>query len=190
MVIIHIDTTEDTFDFNRCYNGLRGFFLYNPTRDAVELALREHPMDTVMLLGHGSRDGLFGYEPGTMAIDKDNVNLLFGRPVIGIWCFASEFADRYNLTGFFTSMFISNMSEAIMFRLDQNYNGTLNDDTIVEENRRFGDEINQMIRTNAPVCRWPLLLQEGCHRDIPFVRFNYECLYSNVDSDFVISDYV
>lgn len=185
MIIIHIDKEDDTKVFRHCYTGIKGYFLYNPTRDVIDFTLKEHPMDTVMLIGHGSRDGLFGYEPNTMAIDKDNANLLFDRIVIGVWCFAAEFADIHNLRGFFTSMFISNMQEALMFNMYKN----LHEEDLPEENERFAKEINEMIRTNAPVCRWVELLQEGCHRNIPFVRFNYEALYTNVDSDTIITDY-
>ena len=185
MIIIHIDKEDDTKAFRNCYTGIKGYFLYNPTRDIIDFTLKEHPIDTVMLIGHGSRDGLFGYDPNTMAIDKDNVNLLFGRIVIGIWCFAADFADVHNLNGFFTSMFISNTQEALMFNMYKN----LHEEDLPEENKRFSDEINKMIRTEAPLCRWVELLQEGCHRKIPFVRFNYEALYVNVSPDVVISDY-
>lgn len=189
MIIIHIDTQDDTFDFSHIYAGFRGIYLYNPTRNAIDLALSEHYMDTVLLIGHGSRDGLFGVEEGSMAIDKDNVALLRDRTVIGVWCYAAEFADIYNLTGFFTSMYISNMQEALMFRMDEDLDSDL---IIHNENVRFSSFLNNLINERVPLCEWPQRLWD-MHNDyerlFPFIRFNHEALFVNTDPDVVITDF-
>lgn len=189
MIIIHIDTQDDTFDFHHIYDGFRGIYLYNPTRASIDLALSEHYMDTVLLIGHGSRDGLFGVEEGSMAIDKDNVDLLRDRTVIGVWCYAAEFADIYNLTGFFTSMYISNMQEALMFNLYRGEDEDITDETIRNENIRFSIALHDLIRDNVPVSEWVGQLQDQCNKMVPFVVFNHEALYSNTDSDVVITDF-
>ena len=44
-------------------------------------------------------------------IDSEMVHLLRDKEIIGIWCNASNFAYKYDLKGFFTSMFISNEKE-------------------------------------------------------------------------------
>jgi hypothetical protein len=50
---------------------------------------------------------------GTYIIDSSYVEVLStGMEHIYIWCNADRFVDRYNLSGFYSGMFISEVSEA------------------------------------------------------------------------------
>jgi hypothetical protein len=84
-------------------------------RDIVPL-IHEH--DQVMLMGHGSPTGLFSMGnfnnvgnhyiiDGTMveALQTKDNNII-------IWCNADQFVNRFNIKGFYTGMFISEVVEA------------------------------------------------------------------------------
>lgn len=68
--------------------------------------------DVVMLLGHGTEKGLLRGDYDGYIVDKDIVDALQDKVVIGIWCYASTFAKKYNLKGLFSGMFISEQKEA------------------------------------------------------------------------------
>lgn len=173
MIVIHITgNTEDAAKLSYCYDGLANLIiLKDVAREKVEEVLKLYPHEKVMLLGHGSRDGLWAPNRNRFIIDKFNVDLLKERTVIGIWCYASEFADKYELRGFFTSMFISNMEEALM-------NGYIDqtEEQIFEELDIFSHEVNKLLSNDIKLEQWVELLQSMAHKDIPFVRFNYEAL--------------
>ena len=73
--------------------------------------------NSIMMLGHGNRYGLFSIsrKDGTYnrhLINSDHVQFLRGKPCIGIWCHADKFADDYKLHGLFSGMIISELKEA------------------------------------------------------------------------------
>jgi hypothetical protein len=104
-------------------------------------------------------------------ISSKDVDLLRKRNVIGLWCYAGNFADKYGLHGFFTSMFISNVNEAI----NLNFNATKED--ITSENIKFAVSINALLRRQVPYSAWVMNLQEiASFSDLPFVHYNYEAL--------------
>jgi hypothetical protein len=77
--------------------------------------IREH--DRVMMMGHGSPNGLFsiGKFSGAngLIIDHTTVSLLKEKDnSVFIWCWASEFVKNYKLSGFSSGMFISEVGEA------------------------------------------------------------------------------
>lgn len=71
--------------------------------------------DTLILVGHGSPNGLYYpmYETGEYIIHQNNVGLIHARRVICIWCYASSFCADNHLNCFCSSMFISNPYEAL-----------------------------------------------------------------------------
>ena len=112
------------------------------------------------------------WEREGFAVGSEHVEWLRNRPVIGIFCYASEFADRYKLHGFFTSMFISNMQEAIIEQRDQ---GATNEN-IAYQQELFCNRVRKLIINNTPLIQWPEILQSQADLSLPFVRFNYEAL--------------
>ena len=81
----------------------------------VQQLIREH--DRVMMMGHGSPNGLFsvGKFSGAngLIIDHTTVSLLKEKDnSVFIWCWASEFVKNYKLSGFSSGMFISEVGEA------------------------------------------------------------------------------
>jgi hypothetical protein len=84
------------------------------TRKEYVRQIKEH--DRIIMMGHGCPSGLF-YTP----IDSKMVYLLREKECVCIWCNADKFVQKYNLKGFYTGMFISEVSEANYFgiKIDQ-----------------------------------------------------------------------
>ena len=174
MLVIHIISTEDTNDFSGIYDGLDATILINPsTRIAREAIVDEQ--DTIVLIGHGTDHGLLNKNLNGYFIDSGWVNLLRNKTIIGIWCNASNFADRYDLTGFFTSMFISNAQELIDcgFQIFDNC-----DEVIRIQNQIFASRINQLLSANTPSKDWATILFDSLDNEERFVYYNYEAMYS------------
>jgi hypothetical protein len=174
MIVIHIDNNSpDAKILSRIYEGLDRITLsYNRSKSNIKRLLRITGDEPVMLLGHGSPQGLFNVSQNGYAVGSECVEWLRGRPVIGIFCYASEFADKYGLSGFFTSMFISNMQEAIIEQEDRD----ATDEIIATQQSIFCDRIRGLLIQNTPMSEWPGILQSKADLSLPFVRFNYEAL--------------
>ena len=174
MLVIHIISTEDTNDFSGIYTGLDATILINPsTRIAREAIVDEQ--DTIVLIGHGTDYGLLNKNLNGYFIDSGWVNLLRNKTIIGIWCNASNFADRYDLTGFFTSMFISNAQELI----DCGFQTFDNCDEVIRiQNQIFASRINQLLSANTPSRDWATILFDSLDNEERFVYYNYEAMYS------------
>lgn len=174
MIVIHIDNNSpDAKILSRIYEGLDGITLsYNRGKSNIKRLLRITGDEPVMLLGHGSPQGLLNISQNGYAVGSECVEWLRCRPVIGIFCYASDFADKYGLSGFFTSMFISNMQEAIIEHRDQD----ATEEIISYQGSLFCDRIRELLIRNTPLSEWPEILQSQADLSLPFVRFNYEAL--------------
>ena len=182
MIVVFVNSMEDTATFSRLYDGLEDVtLLYNPTREEVENVLRERPTERLMCLGHGSSRGLFSHDFKGYIIDRDTTPLLQTREMIGIWCYASDFARLNNLRGFFTYMFISNPQEANFHRC-----GEVPEEVVFEENRLFSQRVNNLIREDVPMEDWVERLYESANTELKFVDFNYSNLsYFDGENNYV-----
>lgn len=172
MIVIHMDSMKDTARLKRLYDGLDNVtLLYNKSREEIEEVLMANDDKLVMCLGHGSRWGLFSLDWHGNVIDHRNAHLLKDRFVIGIWCYAAEFADIVGLHGYFTSMFISNVGEALSHGFPNN-----TEEDIFNEIDFFCDQIRNFIENGTEMSCWVNILQEVCHREKDFVKFNYEAM--------------
>ena len=174
MIVIHIDNgTPDAAILSSIYEGLDNIILcYNRSKSNIKRILRITGNEPVMLLGHGTPQGLLNVSQNGFAVGSEHIEWLRNRPVIGIFCYASDFADRYGLHGFFTSMFISNMEEALMLQRDK---GSSEED-IMSQQRLFCERVHALLVNKTPLEQWPEALQSQADLNIPFVRFNYEAL--------------
>ena len=171
MIAVFVDSMADTATFAPLFKDIEGIYLYNPTREELEKVLAENPTETFMCLGHGSPRGLFSADMHGFLLDRDNVHLLKDRDVIGIWCYASDFARLNNLRGFFTYMFISNAQECSYHRCGNYYN-----EVVYEQNRIFAEKVRGLIAENKPMEEWVDYLYESCDSSLDFVDFNYSNL--------------
>ena len=135
--------------------------------EAIASAPRE---ETILLLGHGSPHGLLDMRYGTVVGDADAV-LLRDRPnLVGIWCYASDYARNHSLKGFFSGMFISEEPEAWVNGVEASA-GEI-DGKAWDFAGRFGD----MLRSGVPLEEIARELSDPRHRDSELTRFNYERL--------------
>ena len=176
MLVIHVISTEDTKMFKCLYTEIDAKVLVHPSKKDGKRAIIEEK-DCVMLIGHGTEYGLLNERLNGFLVGPDMVQFLRGKTVIGIWCYAGNFAQKYDLNGFFTSNFISNIDELIdcgFSRFNED------EDTISVENFLFSCRINEYLREKVPLCEWVDKLQDSVKDDKqPFVRYNYEALYFN-----------
>ncbi len=176
MLVIHIISRDDTRDFDVLYRHLDARVMINPSRGEARRAIMDES-DTVMLIGHGTEHGLFNHRLNGYVIDSGMVQLLRERTVIGIWCYAGNFADRYDLRGFFTSNFISNVDELLECGFEM-FDGA--DDVIRSENVRFAENVNRMLTNSTPMSEWVDTLWRCVENsDRQFVLYNHEALYYN-----------
>jgi len=85
------------------------------TKSELNKLIEKH--DRVMMMGHGSPWGLFSIgkfrNSGGFVIDQTTVPLLREKDnSVFIWCNADQFVQKYNLKGFYSGMFISEVGEA------------------------------------------------------------------------------
>jgi hypothetical protein len=83
------------------------------SKEEVDEQIQLH--DRIMMMGHGSPQGLFAvgqFGMQGMIIGHSTVPLLENKECIFIWCNADKFVERYNLKGLYSGMFISEVSEA------------------------------------------------------------------------------
>ena len=72
--------------------------------------------DRILFMGHGTPDGLIGFNK--MYITSDFVDMIKPKQnSVFIWCNADRFVSNHNLTGFNTGMIISETSEAYYCRV-------------------------------------------------------------------------
>lgn len=172
MIVVLIDTTSDAHLLHRAYEGIEDMtLLVNPTNEEVDKVLKERPNETLMGMGHGCSSGLFGYH-SSIVIGNRNIDLLKDRELICIWCNADGFGRMHNeLSGFFTSMFISNAGEAYCY----NFHGYTDED-IFSEVTLFCERVNKLIKDNTPLNEWVNKLYEQHNTTKGYVVFNYQGL--------------
>lgn len=137
--------------------------------DTVDNAIASET-DTLLLCGHGTSKGLLypDLSSGQYIIHENNYSLIHARRLICIWCYASSFGETYNLTGFYTSMFISNLHEA----LDNCcFNSSAED--ITSSFEVFCDRVNQLIINDIPMSEWVMRLGAVADVDNEIEQFNY-----------------
>lgn len=176
--IITVESKPDCQDFRGIYEGLDGDILLNPSKGQVRSMLRAHPERPLIINGHGTENGLLNKDWNCYTIDSRMVDILRKRScIIGVWCYAGNFADRYGLHGFFTSMFISTPEEAADCGYPQ-----ADPMDITRENQLFSKRINKLCKDLYMMDGKPLMgdwirqLQSKADISKGFVRYNYEAM--------------
>lgn len=143
--------------------------------DIIDDTISKEP-DTLICCGHGTSYGLLfpNMNIGEYLIHENNVNLINAKNVIFSWCYASSFVINHpNVTNCFaTSMFISNVNEAI-----DNGIYDYSQDQINANGLRFYKEINYLLKNDIPLNEWVMRL--GAHMDVENAIdvFNRQCLH-------------
>jgi hypothetical protein len=140
--------------------------------------------DRVMMMGHGSPGGLFnigqftdcGSKYGGYIIDQSIVPLLKQKDnSVFIWCNADKFVDTFQLEGFYSGMFISEVGEALYCGLP----GT-EQDQVDESNYGFVNIIGKYINEDKNVIHEKVTGEYGLiAEDNPVALYNNLRLYIN-----------
>ena len=119
------------------------------TKTELYKLIMEH--DRIMMMGHGSPGGLFSVgkfeNSGAYIIDQTTISYLKPKTdSVFIWCNADKFVDMYKLRGFYSGMFISEVSEAYYCGLP----GT-KQEVVDESNYGFCDIISKYINEDKDI---------------------------------------
>lgn len=138
---------------------------YNKIKQALAVE-----KDTLLLCGHGTPGGLMS-PSWDILVGENELRYIRAKRVIGIWCYAAQFAESIGLKGFFSSMFVSNESEA---KLVSCLNSSA--EVITREEILFCDRVNKLLLENIPLEKWRGLLLDQADMSIDVVKFNYNGL--------------
>lgn len=148
------------------------------TKRELNKLISQH--DRIMMMGHGSPFGLFSVgrfpESTGYIIDHNNVHLLKEKEnSVYIWCNADVFVKKYNLRGFYSGMFISEVQEATycgVYGTDQ--------ELIDESNYGFCNIISKYINEDKSVIHENVLKEYGLiAENNPVAYYNNLRLYKN-----------
>lgn len=172
MIVVH-PTDPSTKMLALIYEDVKDVTLFNSWKQrdeilkAIKAAPREEP---ILLLGHGCPNGLFDMRYGLVIRDAD-AEILKDRPnLVGIWCYASSYAYKHGLKGFFSGMFISEEPEARVNGV--NASAEEIDEKAWDFAGRFGD----MLREGKSLAVIAAEMMDPIHRDSDLTQFNYERL--------------
>ncbi|MBO5698889.1 MAG: hypothetical protein J6R79_02655 [Bacteroidaceae bacterium] len=135
------------------------------------------PSERIMLLGHGSQNGLFSRTDDKV---PEFDRIIVGHPhayhlrrhganIIGIWCHADKFARKEGLHGLFTGMIISDKWEA------EEYGIITLQHHIEEWNERMFAKLRNLLDENVPLHEIPERMRAlNDERRSSIESFNYE----------------
>jgi len=151
------------------------------TKQQVRELIKSH--DRVMMMGHGSPSGLFAVgqfkDVNTYSgyvIDQSMVELLEQKDdSVFIWCNADRFVDHYNLKGFYSGMFISEVGEATYCGLPG-----MDQEIVDESNYGFVNIISKYINEDKNLIYENVRKEYGIIADEnPVALYNNHRLYVN-----------
>jgi hypothetical protein len=151
------------------------------TKQEVRELIESH--DRVMMMGHGSPQGLFAVgqfrDVNTFSgyvIDQSTVELLEQKDnSVFIWCNADQFVNRFDLKGFYTKMFISEVGEATYCGLPG-----MDQETVDESNYGFVNIISKYINESKENIYENVRNEYGIiANDNPVALYNYNRLCVN-----------
>jgi len=130
----------------------------------LKLSIKSH--DRIIMLGHGSKYGLFG--KNNVMIDNRLVYLLKDKINICIWCDADGFVKKYKLKSpLYTGMIISDIDEAAYLSVDIN--------GIEESNNLLAKAIGTFIDTDTPI----LNIKEMYRGENEVFNYNTQRIYGD-----------
>lgn len=113
----------------------------NITREKLHKLIQSH--DQIMMMGHGSPGGLFNKArvgDGLYTIGMEEVPYLRGKKLVAVWCNADQFIEHHHLNALYTGMFVSEVSEALMFDI------IVDQKTVNESNDAFARLLGKQLR--------------------------------------------
>ena len=176
-LIIHPE--DSTTDFlSQIYASLTNKTVIRGDISKSEIPKLIESHDRVLMLGHGSPNGLLSIDmfpdAGSYIIDdsmvlslKNKTNCLF------IWCHANQFVQRHGLSGFYSGRFISEVGEGFCYGFDD-----VDWNMIDQSNDRFAAIVSKYLNEPMEILYQKLLIEYGfMARTNPIARFNLDRLY-------------
>jgi hypothetical protein len=176
-LIVHPEDPTTTF-LSPIYANLKNKTVVKGGVSKSELRELIESHDRVLMLGHGSPWGLLNAgqfpEVDLFIIDDSMVSLLKNRTnSVFIWCNADQFVQRHGLSGFYSGMFISEISEADFYGFDD-----VDLNMIDQSNDRFASIVSKYLNEPMESLYQKLLIEYGfLARTNPIARFNLDRLY-------------
>jgi len=140
------------------------FFHPDDFRDAITSHKR------IVMLGHGSPSGLFNFMG--LTIDGSLGSLLKDKETVAIWCYADQYVHKHKLKGFFSGMFISEVSEANSCGIPD-----IDEETVELSNHLFSSTLGKYIDSDNVLEK---VLEKYKVEGNPIIEFNRARLYSNI----------
>jgi len=138
--------------------------------------IEEH--DRVIMMGHGSPYGLFSMglfeDKGGYIIDGSFITVLKKKNnSFFIWCNADKFVEHYKLKGFYSGMFISEITEAYIFGFRD-----VKQDIIDESNYGFSNILSEVINNEQEIAYNHVLRSYSViAKHNPIASYNHNRLY-------------
>jgi hypothetical protein len=108
-LVIHPD--DRTTDFLKTIYEGKDYTVITDRNIPIVYVLKQMKLhDRMIMMGHGGPTGLIGYF--YLFRTPEFIGLLRKMLCICIWCNADQYVERFGITGFYTGMFISEVSEA------------------------------------------------------------------------------
>ena len=171
ILVIHpFDTTTTDFITSYDLKSVELINLKSPQKQLIRSAIKR--ADRIVCIGHGDPNGLYRvpFNQGYI-IDSQYVQLLREKECIMIWCYASEWMKKYNIKGFGTGMFISDMNEALTYRVP------FIKKQIDESNHTFACALAKSIR--LPINQFAnSIITDYSQIDSPIANFNISNFYN------------
>ena len=147
-LIIHPEDPTTTF-LSTIYANLKNKTVIKGGVSKSELREMIEEHDRIIMLGHGPPWGLMNpdhcLDAGLYLIDESMVLPLKSKKSnIFVWCFASKFVQKHDLSGLSSGMFISEVREASSYCFEN-----IDEDLIDQSNERFSWIISNYI--NQPI---------------------------------------
>lgn len=173
-LVIHPDDRSTDF-LKVIYEG-KGYTVLNDRQKINRISvtlnqIKKH--DRIIMMGHGYPYGLMGHS--VLFMNPKVIKALRQKECVCIWCNANEYVEREGLKGFYTGMFISEMSEAGYFRIESTQ------EKITYSNNFFAELMRDVIEK-------PNVLEEikGSYvGDCPVIKYNNERLYYKPDNTII-----
>jgi hypothetical protein len=120
-LVIHAEDSSTDF-LCPIYQKIKNKTVVRKGTSKEEVAEQIKVHDRIIMLGHGSPEGLFAVgqfkTDNSYIIDSSLSDILAEKEEnVYIWCHANKFVEKFNLKGFYTGMFVSEILEALYCEL-------------------------------------------------------------------------
>ncbi len=179
MLVIH-PKDSTTAMLSALYDGLEVELLDQSYNNSdIKHRLHHSPSsERIMLLGHGSDNGLFSRSDDHSNFDRmivSHQHAYYLRKhngnIVAVWCNANLFAQKEGLHGLFSGMIISELSEA------SEYGIATTQEELDRENVKLANRLRTLFDNGTPLIEVPAKMAELDDTHTPLTLFNYANFY-------------